>query len=66
MAHESGSTNSPNLEKDTCHWPSMCYEKPLRFNMSVRKIFCESSSLKVMKKYDGSALMQILQKFGTL
>ena len=59
-------TNFHNLEEDTCHWQSVCYETPLRFNMSLREIFPESGSLRVMKQYDESALMMILQKFGTL
>ena len=59
IAFESGSTNSLNLEKDTCHWQSMCYETPLRFKISLREIFFKSGSLRVMKKYDESALMQI-------
>ena len=63
---ESATTNSLNLKKDTCYWQSMCYETPLRFNISLREIFFKSSSLRVMKKYDESALMLILQEFGTL
>ena len=26
IAFESGTTNSPNPEQDTCHWQSICYE----------------------------------------
>ena len=63
---ESGSTNSLNLEKDTSHWQSPCYETPLRFKISLRQIFFKSSSLRVMKKYDESAPMHLLQGFGTL
>ena len=63
---ESGTRNSYNLEKDICHWQSMCYETPLRFNISLREIFSKSRSPRVMKKYDESALMQILQEFETL
>ena len=66
IAFQSGSTNSLNLEKDTCHWQSMCYETPLRFNISLREIFSKSGSPRVMKKYDESALMQILQELGAL
>ena len=51
IAFESGTTNSVNLEKDTCHWESMCYETHLRFNISLRGIFFKSGSLRVMKKY---------------
>ena len=63
---ESGTTNSHTPEQDNCHWQSMCYETPLRFNISLREIFSKSGSPRVMKKYDESALMQISQDFGTL
>ena len=66
IAFESGTTNSHNLEQDICHWQSMRYETPLRFNISGREIFSKSGSPRVMKKYDQSALMPILQEFGTL
>ena len=65
-AFELGTTNSHNPEQDNCHWQSMCYETPLRFNISLREIFSKSGSPIVMKKYDESALMQISQDFGTL
>ena len=57
---ESGMTNSHNPEQDNCHCQSMCYETPLRLNISLREIFSKSGSPRVMKKYDESALMQIL------
>ena len=63
---ESGTTHSHNLEQDICHWQSMCYETPLRFNISLREIYSKSGYPKVMKKYDESALMKISQDFGTL
>ena len=66
IAFESGTTNSHNPEQDICHWQSMFYETPLRFNISLREIFPKSESLIVMKKYDESVLMQISQEFGTL
>ena len=66
IAVELGTTNSLNLEKNTCDWQSMCYETPLRVNISLREIFFKSGSLRVMKKYDESALMQILQDFGNV
>ena len=66
IAFESGTTKSLNLEKDICHCQSMCYETPLRFKISQREIFLKSGSPRVMKKYDESAFMQILQEFGTL
>ena len=62
----SGTTNSLNLENDTCHWESMCYETSLRFNISLREIFLQSGSIRMMERHDESALMQILKEFGTL
>ena len=62
---ESGTTNSHNPEQDNCHWQSMCYETSLRFNISLREMFFKSGSLKLMRKYDESTFMQILQEFGT-
>ena len=66
IAFESGTKNFHNPEQHTCLWQAMCYQKPLRFNILLREIFYNSGSLKVMKKYDESALIQILQMFGTL
>ena len=66
IAFESGKANSHNPEQDICHWQSMCYETPLRFNISLREIFFKSGSLRVMKEYDQSSLIPILQKFGSL
>ena len=63
---ESGTTNSHTPEQDNCHWQSMCYETPLRFNISLREIFSKSGSPTVMKKSDENALQNILQEFGTL
>ena len=65
IAFESGKANSHNPEQDICHWMSMCYETHLRFNISLREIFSKSRSPRVMKEYDESALMQILQEFWT-
>ena len=66
IAFESETANSHNPEQNTCHWQSMFYEQPLRFNISLREIFFKSGSLRVMEKYDESALMMILQEFWTL
>ena len=66
IAFESAKANSHNPEQDICHWQSMCYETPLRFNISLREIFSKSRSPRVMKKSDESAFLQILQEFGTL
>ena len=63
---ESRTTNSHKPEQDICHWQSMCYETPLRFNISLRQIFSKSGSPRVIKKYDETAFMQILQELGAL
>ena len=56
---ESETRNSHNLEHYVCHWQSMCYETPPRFNISLREIFLKSGSPRVMEKYEESALMEI-------
>ena len=65
-AFESGRAISHNAEQDIYHWQSMYYQTNLRFNILLRKTCSKSGSLRVMKKYDESALMQKLQEFGTL
>ena len=66
IAFESGKANSHNPEQDICHWQSMCYETHLRFNISLREIFSKARSPRLMEKYDESALMPVLQEFGSL
>ena len=66
IAFGSTTTNSLNLEKAICHWQSMCNQISLRFNISLSENIFKSGSLRVMRKYDESALMQIVQVFGTL
>ena len=65
-AFQWGTTNSHDLEQDICHWQSMCYETPLRLNISLREIFSNSTSPRMVKKYDESDLMPVLQESGTL
>ena len=59
IAFVSGTSNSHHPEKHLCHWQSVCYETPRRFNISLREIFSKPGSLRVMRKSDESALMQI-------
>ena len=66
IAFESGTTVSHTLEQDNCHWQSVSYKTPRRFNISLREVFSKSGSAIVMEKYDQSALLQISQDFGTL
>ena len=63
---ELGTANSDNPEQHTCRSQSMCYETPLRFNISLRAKISESGSPRVMKKYDENPLMRILYKFWIL
>ena len=62
ITFESRTTNSHNREQDICHWQSMYYETPLRFSISLREIFSKSGSPRVIRKYNESALMQILTR----
>ena len=66
IVFESRKANSHNPEQDIGHWMSMCYEAHLRFNISVREIFSKSGSPRLIEKYDESALMPVLQEFGSL
>ena len=66
IAFESGTTSSLNLEKDTCHWQSMCYETSLRFNISRREIFFKSGSIRVMEKYDERDPFRIYKGLGSI
>ena len=66
IGFESGTTNSLNLEKNTCHWQSIYYETSPRFNISLREIFFKTDSIRVMEKYYERNLSQMLQGFGTI
>ena len=66
IAVESGTDYSHNPEHYNCPWQSMCYQAPVRFKISLKEIFSKSASLRVMKKYDESTFMKILQEFVTL
>ena len=57
IAFELGTTDSQNLEQDSCHSQLMWNETPLRFNISLTDIFAKSSSVRGMKKYDESTLI---------
>ena len=66
IAFEMGSSNSDNMEEDTCLQQSICYQGTLRVNMSLREIFSKPGSLRVMKKQDESTPLQISQVFGSI
>ena len=61
IAFEKLTSNSHSPEQDTCKGQSMCQQTPLWFQTSMREIFSESFLLRVMEKYDKSALMKISQ-----
>ena len=44
----------------------MCEQTVLRFHILLREKFANSISVKVIKKCDKSAVMQILAVFGTI
>ena len=63
---ELGVANSHNLEHDPCHRQSICEQTPLRLHLTLGETFSKSSSMRMMKKHDKSAVMEIWQVFGTL
>ena len=66
IAFEPESSNSDNIEEDTCLRQSICYQATLRVNMSPREIFSKPGSPRVMEKQYESTPLQILQVFGAL
>ena len=66
IAFELGVENSHNLEQDTCHWQPVIEKTPLRLHLTLGEIFSKSTSLRMMKKLEKWALMEILQLFATL
>ena len=63
IAFEKWTANSHSPEQDTYNRQSMCEQTPLWFQTSMREIFSESFFLRMMEKYDKSALMKITQVF---
>ena len=57
---------SRNMQQDTWHQQAMCQQTQLRFNRKRAETFSKSISLRMMKKDDKSAPMEISQVFGTL
>ena len=60
-----GVAKSLNLEHDTCHRQSVCEKTLLRIHVQLGEIFSKSTSLRMMKRHDKSALMVVLQVFVT-
>ena len=65
IAFEWRTANSHNPDQDICHWQSMCYKTDLRLNISVREIFSESGSPRLMRKYDEGALIPVSKECGS-
>ena len=49
IAFEPGSSNSDNIEEDTCLWQSICYQETQSFNMSLMHVYSKPGSLRVIK-----------------
>ena len=49
VSFEPGGTNSHNREQDTSHWQSICYQATLRFEISLKQVYCKAGSIRVMK-----------------
>ena len=60
LAFELEVPNSRNIEQDTFH------QTPIRFHLTLGETFSKSTSVKLMKKHDKSALMEISPVFGTV
>ena len=65
IAFELGVTNSCNIHQAISPWLSICKQTPLTFHLTLGETFSKSTSLKMMKKHDSSALIGISQVFGT-
>ena len=63
---ELGVANSRNVQQDTWHREGMCQQTHKRFHLTLGETFSKSNSLRKLKKDDKSAVMEILQVFGTL
>ena len=66
IAFELGVANSRSVQQDTWHWQTMRRQTHQRFHLTLREKFSKSTSLRMLKKDDKSALMEISQVFGTL
>ena len=50
IVSELGDADTHNLEQDTCHRQSMCWQKPLTFYLTLGETFSKSTSLRMIKK----------------
>ena len=57
---------SRNVQQDTWDWQAMCQQIHQRFHLTLWETFSKSTSIRILKKDEKSALMEISQIFGTL
>ena len=58
--------NSRDIQQNTWHLEAMCQQTHVRFQLTIGETFSKSTSLRMMKTHDKSALIEISQVFGTL
>ena len=63
---ELGVAMSRNVQEDTWHWQAVCQQTHQRFQLTLGETFSKSTSLRILKKDERSALMEIIQVFGPL
>ena len=66
ISFEYAVVNTCDIEQDIWNHRSMCYQTPLGFHVRLGEPFSRPTFVRMMKKHDKSALMEILQVFGTL
>ena len=66
IASELVTLNCLYKEENTCNRHSVCWERLLRFSMSLTETFCKSIAFTVINKYGKAAAMQISTIFGHL
>ena len=66
IAIELGVANSRNVQQDTWHRQAMCQQTHQSFHLTLGETFSKSTSLRMLKKDEKIALMEISQGFGTL
>ena len=57
-AFELVAVKSHCYEQNSCHGQLLCYQTVLRFQTSVRAIFSNTTSTRVMEKVDKSAVVK--------
>ena len=66
IAFELGVASSGNVQHNTCHGQVMCQQTHQRFHLTLGETFSKSTSLRLLKEAEKSALMEVSQVSGTL